>query len=270
MPKVSVIVAAYNAGTTIGRALSSLVEQDLSDWEAIVVNDGSTDDTLQAIGSVADERIKTVSIPHSGVSAARNAGIKAASGAYFCFLDADDLMPSTSLGSRADILDKDRTIDFVDGLVEQVDEESGRQLSVYEPTFKGEVVHELIRFRSSCFCGNTWMIRRNAEKTYAFDETITHAEDLMFYLSIADKGMFDHTPETILQYRRNPSSAMSDIRGMETGLFAYMKAALARPESTFSSQMELKYRMIRAAAGSHFHNGSYALAFRAFFRFLFA
>lgn len=96
---VSVIVPSYNCAEYITETLSSLSAQSYSRWEAIVVDDGSTDGTGDVVRAIAgiDSRVKYVFQPNSGVSAARNLGVKLASGRFIVFLDADDLITSSVL-----------------------------------------------------------------------------------------------------------------------------------------------------------------------------
>jgi len=96
-PLISVIVPIYNAGYTIWDCLTSIREQTVTDWEVIMVDDGSTDRSLKIIDWMVrnDERFRAIHIPNSGVSAARNAGIDAAKGKYLVFVDSDDLVQPT-------------------------------------------------------------------------------------------------------------------------------------------------------------------------------
>ena len=89
MPKVSVVIPVYNGARTIGRALESVFGQTFRDFEIIVVNDGSTDDTASVLAGYGD-RIQVVSQSNRGVSAARNAGLRVSVGEYLVFLDDDD------------------------------------------------------------------------------------------------------------------------------------------------------------------------------------
>ena len=91
-PKVSVIVPAYNTEKFIRRCLHSLVRQSLKEIEIIVVNDGSTDSTAEKIREIAgfDRRVKVISQNNQKQGAARNRGMKAASGEYLGFVDSDD------------------------------------------------------------------------------------------------------------------------------------------------------------------------------------
>ena len=86
----SVIIPAYNAENFIKRSIQSVLNQTFSDFELIVVNDGSKDATYETAKSVLDERLLVIDKTNEGVSVARNTGIQKAKGKYLCFLDADD------------------------------------------------------------------------------------------------------------------------------------------------------------------------------------
>ena len=90
MPKISVVIPLYNKEKHIKETLSSVLKQDFEDFEVIVVNDGSTDNSLNVAKSVNDERIQWYTIENQGVSYARNYGIEKSSGDLIAFLDADD------------------------------------------------------------------------------------------------------------------------------------------------------------------------------------
>lgn len=94
MSKVSIILPAFNAESTVSHAIASVVEQTCREWELIVIDDGSCDKTGRIARNFAhlDSRIRVMRQPNSGVSKARNLGLKAASGEYVAFLDADDLL----------------------------------------------------------------------------------------------------------------------------------------------------------------------------------
>lgn len=91
--KLSVIIPAYNCGDTIGPTLDALQAQTFSDWEAVIVNDGSTDGTPAVLEQRAarDPRLRILTTPNAGPAHARNTGIEQARGEYLCFLDSDDL-----------------------------------------------------------------------------------------------------------------------------------------------------------------------------------
>ena len=106
MAKVSVIIPVYNGAATIGRALASVFAQTFTDYEIVVVNDGSTDDTASVLAGYGD-KIRTILLTNSGPSAARNAGVSASSGEYLAFLDDDDEWMPRKLELSIPVLDRE-------------------------------------------------------------------------------------------------------------------------------------------------------------------
>jgi glycosyltransferase involved in cell wall biosynthesis len=116
-PRVSVIVPCFNYAQTLGETLQSVLAQTLPEWECIVVDDGSTDDTRGAVAAFAarDARIRYLRQENRGPAAARNRGIEAAAGRYLQFLDADDLLAPDKLAVQASSLDAHPGVDIVIG-----------------------------------------------------------------------------------------------------------------------------------------------------------
>jgi glycosyltransferase involved in cell wall biosynthesis len=115
MPLLSIIIPAYNADRFIANTLNMLVSQGLDNCEVIVINDGSTDKTAEIIREFADKNdsIKIISIPNSGVSAARNTGIQYARGEYIYFFDSDDTLITNSITSFKSIITTTQRTDMV-------------------------------------------------------------------------------------------------------------------------------------------------------------
>ncbi len=99
---VSIVVPNYNYGKYIGACIETVLTQTYKDFELIVVDDGSTDNSVEIVKNYADQRIKVLTQPNSGVSVARNRGIKAAVGRWIAFLDADDMWTPDSLRLRVE------------------------------------------------------------------------------------------------------------------------------------------------------------------------
>src|SRR5574338_422820 len=98
-PVVSIVMPCYNAARHLATSIGSVQAQTLTDWELIAVDDGSTDDTLDRLQTLAAPRIVVHAQPNRGVSAARNAGLQLARGEYVAFLDADDTWTPDFLAS---------------------------------------------------------------------------------------------------------------------------------------------------------------------------
>jgi len=113
-PSVSIIIATYNYGNFITKAVESVLKQTFSDREIIVIDDGSKDHTAEVLKPYLD-RIRYFKQEHLGVSAARNLGIHKAVGKYFLFLDADDYLLPHALETRVEFLENNPSVRWVYG-----------------------------------------------------------------------------------------------------------------------------------------------------------
>ena len=112
MPAISIVIPVFNAADTLKQCVSSVITQSFEDWELLLVDDGSSDDS-GAICSMfhdADPRIRFYSISHGGVSAARNTALEKAEGEHICFIDADDTVEPDYLSSLFQFKDYDMVL----------------------------------------------------------------------------------------------------------------------------------------------------------------
>jgi glycosyltransferase involved in cell wall biosynthesis len=119
-PFISIVLPTYNRAHLLSRAIESVLDQSYPHWELIVVDDGSTDSTLNVIQKFVnqDPRIRIIKKSHSGLSLTRNAGIHRAGGEYTGFLDSDDEFTKNHLQLRADYLQENKGIDLLYGKVQ--------------------------------------------------------------------------------------------------------------------------------------------------------
>jgi glycosyltransferase involved in cell wall biosynthesis len=123
-PLISVVIPTYNHAHLINKCLQSLIDQGYQNWEAIVVNNFSADNTIEVVESFADIRIRLINFPNKGViAAARNEGIRNSSGDWIAFLDSDDWWYPSKLAKVLPLLDNKDLI--------------YHQLDVFTPTGKG-------------------------------------------------------------------------------------------------------------------------------------
>ena len=217
-PLISVIMPAFNAERFIGMAIQSVLRQTYGNWELLVINDGSRDNTGKIAGSFLDKRVKVLSQKNKGVGVARNIGLDQSQGDYFVFLDADDMLTKNSIHSRLKIFEKDESIDFVDGSVAFYDSQFLTRLKIWSPDYKGNPLSDLLQLTGKCFFGPSWMVKRKPINVYKFKDHLTHGEDLLFYIDLAIQGgAYDYTNEIVLKYRTGHHSAMSDLTGLERG-----------------------------------------------------
>lgn len=263
---ISIIMPAYNASAFIADAIDSVLAQDYPHWELLIINDGSTDHTAEVIETYSDSRIRIFHTENRGVSKARNIGLTAMHGQYFTFLDADDLFPKNSLSLRLNLFQLHPEVNFVEGGIEVVEAKSGRFISQHFPNYKGSPRSELIALSGHCFVSVGWMIKREINKVYQFPEDMSHGEDLVFFISISEKGVYMSCAEVVMQVRRFGKSAMSNLRALEKGyaqLIAYTKTLVNVRQSELMAMTE-KTRIIMFK--SYLRRGYFWRAILVFFR----
>lgn len=268
MPLVSVIMAAYNAEKYISDSIQSVLEQTYTNWELLVVNDGSIDKTESKIHAFDDPRIRYFSQINLGVSAARNTALRNIKGSYFCMLDADDLLPPNSLKARIDKMLSAPEAEFVDGTVIVKNSSLDKILKKFQFSYYGDPTKSLVRLDGNCFFGPSWMIKKIPEKKYLFDESITHGEELMLYLSLSENAIYTTVDEPVLVYRKSDNSAMSNLKGLETG---YKKLLEFVKKLNYVDEVDkryMKFRIVRIMFLSYLRRMDVLNAFSVFFRFL--
>jgi glycosyltransferase involved in cell wall biosynthesis len=116
-PVVSIIVPCYNQGCFLSETLECISKQEYTDWECLIINDGSSDDTEQVADKWVknDSRFRYFKKVNGGISSARNVGIKNSQGKYIQFIDADDLIEAHKLASQCDYLEKNSSVGIVYG-----------------------------------------------------------------------------------------------------------------------------------------------------------
>lgn len=213
---VSVILPFYNAEKYLSESIQSVISQTFEDWELILINDGSTDDSQEQIKQFDDKRIRYFYQENQGVASARNIGLEKMKGKFYCFLDADDQLTEKSIENRLKRFNERQNVDFIDGPVICMDEQMQQVLKIWQPKLAGSPFEDLLSLQGKSFFGPTWMIR-SSYKT-KFREGLTHGEDLLYFMEISRKGgKYGYVEDPIIRYRNSPESAMKNLHGLLKG-----------------------------------------------------
>lgn len=201
MPKVSVIVPSYNLGNYLPQTLQSVCAQTFEDWECIIVENGSTDGSLEIVNRwcAQDRRfVPVVFQQNQGVAAARNRGLELAEGEYILFLDADDLIAPGYMAAAVEALDKDPSIHVVYGKAERF----GAQTSWDLPAFSMDTMLASNCLYISCFFRKSQAV--------PFDPSFqTGFEDWDFWLGLLEGVQEPKVlclPELCFRYRTRRNS----------------------------------------------------------------
>ncbi len=213
-PLVSIVMPAYNAEKYLEEAIRSCMEQTHTNWELLVVNDGSTDGTGAILDALTDPRIRVFHQANGGIGNARNKALEHARGDFMCGLDADDVLPKDSLADRLAVFAEHPDTDMVDGTVIFMDSTLSNVVRTFQPSFEGEPYHELLALNHACFMGFSWMIRWHERMSLRFVEHVSHGEDLCFYLAYSPGRRYRYTQSPVLIYRRTGSTTMSNLDGL--------------------------------------------------------
>ncbi|MFZ6027459.1 MAG: glycosyltransferase [Chloroflexota bacterium] len=217
MPTISVVIPTYNRADLLPKAIRSVLEQTFADFELIVVDDGSTDTTRQAIADFHDQRIRYIYQPNRGISAALNSGIRAAQGQFMARLDSDDTWLPTLLELEAAAFTEHPHVDIVYAQAQSVDT-TGRLLSsrIGRPErYPGQPFKSILcgDFR----CSITSLIRMEClERVGLFDETLKGNEDWDLGIRLARYYRFYFLPQVLAHFLYHPKRTT----GASSSLFA--------------------------------------------------
>jgi glycosyltransferase involved in cell wall biosynthesis len=283
-PLVSVITPAYNAETFLPETIRSTLDQTMTDFEVIIIDDGSTDGTLRVATEFArsDARIRVLSGPNQGPAGARNEGLRNARGRVFAFLDSDDRWFPDYLATQLEILFHENADVVTANAINAGGHLDGTPLWPIESGLKRLTLLDLISHENSmCIMS---VIRRDViDRIGGFDKAFNGNEDYELWLRAA------HSGATIIQnrkphglYRRRDGSLSSDDRRMLNGILAVLelldsrcaqlpteRAAIARQVQRFEHELakaEICYALQRrdAVTAARFlnvaasHHGSFA------------
>jgi hypothetical protein len=189
IPKVSVVIPTFNRAGLIHEAIKSVLNQSYRDFELIVIDNGSTDDTAIVVKSFPDNRIRYFYQQNSGSPVLpRNKGIKQASGKYIAFLDSDDLWLPDKLAAQVELLEKNPAVPLVFSDAYIINEQGAtiNRFSSLFRQFQGRVFKQLLRVN---FIPNlTVMIRRDKALEYGcLDQRYKICHDLDLYLKVANE-----------------------------------------------------------------------------------
>ena len=227
-PLISVVLPVYNSAATIRDTVESVLQQTFGDFELLVIDDGSTDDTLRIVGDASDDRFRVFSFENSGPAAARNKGITRASGEFVAFIDSDDLWVPEKLELQAAALIENPSAGLVYSWVDYINE-SDRVLNFGSRTrVEGDAYKQLLT-GNFLDCGSNPLVRREVfDRVGMFDETVIGAEDWDMWLRIAHEYPFAHVPAVHVFYRIRTETVSSSIRRQEAECIKVLETGLAR------------------------------------------
>lgn len=209
IPTVTVLMPVYNAAAYVAEAIHSILKQSFSDFELLIINDGSTDNSVSVIEAIKDKRIVLVHNERNlGLIETLNKGFRLAKGTYIARMDADDIAHSERLNLQVRFLEAFPECG-VFGSAYREFSEKGNGKTV---TFSNN--HDLLKtvlFFNSCMSHPTVMFRKSLLEQHqvSYSPAYKHAEDYALWVQLIDKTKFSNSPLALLQYRVHASQVSS-------------------------------------------------------------
>jgi glycosyltransferase involved in cell wall biosynthesis len=228
-PTVSVVIPTRNRAQYIGEAIESVLAQTYSDYEIIVVDDGSTDRTAEFLTPyIKNNGVRYERQDALGVSAARNHGVKLARGRFIAFLDSDDIFLSSKLGKQMALFTRDPELGFVHCNFSKFDDR-GSNLGVRDTSrHQGWIYPQTLQEWSVLMAMPCMLVRKDVfENVGGFDEQMSWAEDMDLWRRIARNYRIGTVPEALVKVRVHSASTTFGKVGGAEGFKRYLDKAFA-------------------------------------------
>ena len=247
MIKVSVLLPVYNAASTLKESINSVIEQTFSDWELIVINDGSIDNTEEIIKSYSDSRIKYVkNETNKGLIYTLNRGISLAKGKYIARMDADDICYFERFEKQVAFMDNNPDVIICGTQIEYFGTKSSNYKKLIFP-LKDMQLKEMLA-TSTCFAHPSVMIKKSVldDSGILYNMNYKNAEDYGLWVDLASYGKYANLKEVLLRYRvsdtqisqpSNPQTIKSVLACRKKYLLTYLDEILV--QSLFNNPINI-------------------------------
>jgi glycosyltransferase involved in cell wall biosynthesis len=208
MPKISIVMPAYNSEKFLGEAVQSILNQTFTDFEFIIINDGSNDNTLSILKKFAqsDKRIKLFSRENKGLVYTLNEGLHYAKSPLLARMDADDISRPQRLQKQFEFITKKDEFVAIGSEVMLIDSEGMPIRKMGVPKTHDEIDQAHMNCLGGAIIHPVSMYRTADAKKIKYREAYIHAEDLDFWLRLAEIGRLGNLPDTLLEYRQHHES----------------------------------------------------------------
>ncbi|MCP4713524.1 MAG: glycosyltransferase [Deltaproteobacteria bacterium] len=254
MPELSVVMSAYNCEQYIGQAIESILAQTFTDFEFIIINDGSADDTGNLIDSYRDERITVLHQENKGLISALNTGVGHARTSLIARMDADDIALPERLSVQLTWMNRNPEVGLLGTGCRYIDSQgrpSGEPMQASGT--HAAVLHTLLHAgRGPAIIHPTVMMRKEAfQRAGGYNERFPVCEDVDLWLRIAFHAQLAVMPDIQLQYRRHSTSISFTARQTQllSGILTrscYYRRERGQPDPSLASDMEWKAFQERA------------------------
>jgi glycosyltransferase involved in cell wall biosynthesis len=211
-PIITVLMPAYNAAEFIAQAVDSVLQQSFTGFELLVVDDGSSDNTISIVQSFSDKRIRLLQLPHKGIAAALNRGLEAALGKYIARFDADDICYPRRLQVQVDFLSANPDFIVCGCAADYITAEGDFVFTYQPPGFS--YTDLLVSYKNKCpFIHSGVMYVKDAiVQAGGYNEYAHTFEDHLLWSQLLKAAKGCNLQEVLLRVRLNPQSVTIDER----------------------------------------------------------
>lgn len=239
--KISVVMPAYNAEGFIAEAIASVLAQTFTDFELIIVNDGSTDNTATIIQSFDDPRIVVIHQPNQGVAAALNTGLQYAKADYIARFDADDVCYPTRLQKQYAFMQQYQEYNIVGSAVNYM-EQDGSYVFTYYPAATTDPEIQSVKHHTCPFIHSSVLYHRKAILQQGGYNTGAHSfEDHLLWMHVLHEGRGYNIQEPLIKVRLNPQSVTIDEKWRTKAFHRIKHRALQNGHLTASEAKQLEH-----------------------------
>ena len=259
-PLISVIIPVYNGERTVLETVQSVLAQTFTHFELIIINDGSSDRTLELLEAVDDPRVRIFSYENGGLPVARNRGIEQAQGEYITFIDADDLWTPTKLSDQLMALQSNPDAGLAYSWTLTMDDKTGALHPGKFVSFDGDVYGQMLLSNFIASGSNAMLTAEAIQNIGEFDAALTSCEDWDYWLRVAARWPFVVVPKPQILYRQSSSAMSSKVDVMEHNHMVVHRRAFQNAPSHLktleSRSLANEYQFLAQLALTHVDNAT--------------
>ncbi len=265
-PRVSAVLTTYNGATRgfLRNAIESVIEQSYADFELLIVDDGSTDNTAAICQEYGGPNIRYIHQANAGVAVARNTGIDAASGEFVCFLDDDDEWLASKLERQVEILADEPDVGLVYSAIELVDQRGGvvglQRSAVPADAYRSLFFFNFVDATSSVMVRATVLLSVGGFLGDVFGPTMQGCEDRDLWIRIARSYRLVGIPEPLVRYRLpgGREQLSRNVQQMERSEMKMLDLALAdAPPEIAAMEPAIRSQTLKRIAMEYFGAADY-------------
>lgn len=237
-PRLSVLLPVYNAAESVAQALDSVLTQSFSDFEVIVIDDGSTDGSIEVLRQYQDPRVRLSSRENRGLAASLNEALRSTRGELVARQDADDISELDRFERQVDYLDRHPSVGLVGTNYMLLDERGAEVVTTNLFTHPDDL--KVAQVLSNQFCHGSVMFRRSLiAEVGEYDPTVGHVEDYDLFARMSHATEVTNLPEPLYRWHRNPSG----VSLSHVDLQADQSAAIRAREFSRLQDRRAEYRV---------------------------